>query len=168
MTPRPSCFSSSCWTDQKSSSVKYPRPIPLWLVTMTSLKPADFSFGNSSATPSRSSTSPGLEQYPTSFIRVPSRSRKIAFCPSGLLLFISLIKTLQQLLWRECCRAQLADDHAACVIRYLCRFNRRGAGSQCEGEKPNGCVARSRQIVDFTSARRYVGRRIPLVKENHP
>src|SRR5271166_448444 len=83
MMPAPSCFWSSCWTAQKSSSVKYPRPIPLWFVTIMSLKPAFFSLGSNSLTPSRSSTSSGREQYPTSFISVPSRSRKIAFCLAG-------------------------------------------------------------------------------------
>src|SRR5271166_5850216 len=48
-----------------------------------SLKPAFFSLGSNSLTPSRSSTSSGREQYPTSFISVPSRSRKIAFCLAG-------------------------------------------------------------------------------------
>src|SRR4029077_18869094 len=98
--------------------------IPLWFVTMISLKPAAFSFGSSSPTPSRSSTSSGFEQYPTSFIRVPSRSRKIAFSPPGFLLSIALVKTVQQLIRREYRRAQLPDHHTAGVIRDLRRFDR--------------------------------------------
>src|ERR1700678_1124538 len=111
---------------------------------MTSLKPAAFSFGSSLPTPSRSSTSPALEQYPTSRIKVPSRSRKIAFSTPRSRLFISLVKAFQQLIRRERCRAQLLDHHAARVIGDLGGFDRRGAGGQCQSEQPDCRVACTR------------------------
>ncbi len=78
---------------------------------------------------------------------VPSRSRKTA--GDNSLDGVVVIEAGDQLVARNCGRAEFADDHRAGVVRNLRRLSRGRFATKSQSKEGDGGVTRARDIEDL-------------------
>src|SRR5207253_9746892 len=111
----PSCRETSDSTERYSSTVKKPRPMPLWFVITMTLNPFDFKRRNAWGTPGKLFTCFGWEQESASSMIVPSRSTKTA--ADNLLSTLKLLpKTGDQFVPCHGCCSKLAHYDGARTV----------------------------------------------------
>src|SRR4030095_12856942 len=136
-------------TERYSSTVKKPRPMPLWFVIMMSLNPFDFRRRNAWGTPGKTSTCLRWKQKSASSMIVPSPSIKTA-ADNSLPTFGILSKTGHQFISRHGRCSKLAYDHCARVVGDFRRFGRSRSAGEAEGKKSDGRITCSRYIENLS------------------